>query len=360
MRIKQKKVVEIEREKKESQIISEHLPNNLNFSTPIIPNANTQGNKLIVGILDSNFLTHLDDLQKKYGDRILILDKNENNYTDHGELVLDTDSKNLDINDWNYYFTTNIPKGNTTYFENNIHGDFGLKKKGEGTLVLTGNNDFSKKSKVEEGIFEIYKTHIAGINIAKSGTLTLHNDAIVGYIKYDTGEENFSPVANEGKLKLTGNRTFVGEYQNNGGVLTLPQGAKLTVLKDANIDNLAITLEANKYISSVQEKAKILEAKTIVGEIGSVNINGMRIISLEKDQDKLVASIARENAVSYLGDADETSKNTAEKMEATLKELDEKYQKGLLTTDEKELGSTILTMSNDTFKTSTEIVSGEI
>lgn len=624
-----------ERERKESQIISERLPNNLNFSAPIIPNANTQGNELIVGILDSNFLTHRDDLQKKYGDRILILDKNENNYTDHGELVLstllegisptmvaaslsskydgqniikfslddykkildemkkgdsennkkvkifnqswgstflakdeqqiysnketfrtellkaismktlgdveeikksgqeslefyentvnnenglfiwangnldlngdtlsnaglqpaapwikkslekgwisvvgvdgsknnnnyfpkhlayagiaknwsisadgnagskygssfaaprvtnaaiqvaskfpwmtnndirmtlftttnmigvgngieeekryrdshadyqngwgvlntaralkgpgafwkdllDTDSKNLDINDWNYYFTANIPKGNTTYFENNIHGDSGLKKKGEGTLVLTGNNDFSKKSKVEEGTLEIYKTHIAGINIAKSGTLTLHNDAIVGYIKYDTGEENFSPVANEGNLKLTGNRAFVGEYQNNGGVLTLPQGAKLTVLKDANIDNLAITLEANKYISSVQEKAEILEAKTIVGEIDSININGMRTISLEKDQDKLVASIARENAVSYLGDADENSKNTAEKMEATLKELDEKYQKGLLTDNEKELGSTILSMSNDTFKTSTEIVSGEI
>ena len=162
------------------------------------------------------------------------------------------------------------------------------------------------------------------------------------------------------RLKLTGNRAFVGEYQNNGGTLTLPQVAKLTVLNDANINNLAVTLEANDYISSIQEKSEILEAKNIVGEIGNVNINGMRTVSLEKSQDKLVASIARENAVTYLGEAGESSKNTAEKMEATLKELDEKYQKGTLTTDEKELGNTILTMSNDTFKTSTEIVSGEI
>ena len=86
----------------------------------------------------------------------------------------------------------------------------------------------------------------------------------------------------------------------------------------------------------------------------------MRNISLEKTQNKLVATVSRENAIAYLGEAGESSKNTAEKIETVLKELDEKYQKGTLTPNEKELGNTILTMSNDTFKTSTEIISGEI
>ena len=276
------------------------------------------------------------------------------------ETLLRATPSNLDTTDWNYYFNANIPENTTSYFENNIHGDSGLKKKGKGTLVLTGDNNFWKKSKIEDGTLEIYRRHASGINIGKEGTLVLHNDSIVGYIQYSKDNEVFYPVANEGNLKLTGNRAFVGEYQNNGGTLTLPQGAKLTVLNDANINNLAVTLEANDYISSIQEKSEILEAKNIVGEIGNININGMRTVSLEKSQDKLVASIARENAVTYLGEAGESSKNTAEKMEATLKELDEKYQKGTLTADEKELGNTILTMSNDTFKTSTEIVSGEI
>ena len=55
----------------------------------------------------------------------------------------------------------------------------------------------------------------------------------------------------------------------------------------------------------------------------------MRNISLEKTQNKLVATVSRENAIAYLGEAGESSKNTAEKIETVLKELDEKYQKNL-------------------------------
>ena len=274
--------------------------------------------------------------------------------------LLEASPNNLDTNDWNYYFNANIPKNTISYFENNIHGDSGVKKKGEGTLVLTGDNNFWKKSKIEEGTLEIYKKHISGIDIKDKGTLVLHNDSVVGYIKYDDGEEKFSSVTNEGNLKLTGTRAFLGEYNNNGGTLTIPQGSKLTILNKANVNNLILNLEANNYISSNKENIEILEAKNITGDIEDININGMRNISLEKTQNKLVATVSRENAIAYLGEAGESSKNTAEKIETVLKELDEKYQKGTLTPNEKELGNTILTMSNDTFKTSTEIISGEI
>ena len=268
--------------------------------------------------------------------------------------LLEASPNNLDTNDWNYYFNANIPKNTISYFENNIHGDSGV------TLVLTGDNNFWKKSKIEEGTLEIYKKHISGIDIKDKGTLVLHNDSVVGYIKYDDGEEKFSSVTNEGNLKLTGTRAFLGEYNNNGGTLTIPQGSKLTILNKANVNNLILNLEANNYISSNKENIEILEAKNITGDIEDININGMRNISLEKTQNKLVATVSRENAIAYLGEAGESSKNTAEKIETVLKELDEKYQKGTLTPNEKELGNTILTMSNDTFKTSTEIISGEI
>lgn len=49
------------------------------------------------------------------------------------ETLLRASPKNLDTNDWNYYFNANIPKNTISYFENNIHGDSGVKKKGEGT-----------------------------------------------------------------------------------------------------------------------------------------------------------------------------------------------------------------------------------
>ena len=91
--IENPKIDEIEKPKLTNnyqQIITGVLPNLLVFSKPTIPQVDTKGENLIVGILDSNFLTHRNELEKKYGDKITILEKNENNYTDHGELVLDT------------------------------------------------------------------------------------------------------------------------------------------------------------------------------------------------------------------------------------------------------------------------------
>lgn len=277
------------------------------------------------------------------------------------QTLLAVDPKNLDNKDQKYYFNANIPKGSISYFENDIHGDSGLKKRGEGTLVLTGENKFTQKSKIENGTLEIYKTHGSGIDIEKNGTLILHNNSIVGYSKSEIGDEvKYSPVVNSGDLKLFGNKAFVGDYINKNGTLTIAQGSKLVVLNNANIDNLMVSLEANGYISANKENLEILEAKTISGNTSKAEIDGMRNITLTQNEDKLIASISRESAVNYLGEASLNSKETAKKIEATLKELDTKYQAGTLSKNDKELGTTILTMSSDQFKKSTEIVSGEI
>lgn len=72
------------------KVIKGTLTTSFNFSTPIIPKGETKGEELVVGVLDSDFLTHQDNLKKKYGDKIIILDKNERYYTDYGEIVLET------------------------------------------------------------------------------------------------------------------------------------------------------------------------------------------------------------------------------------------------------------------------------
>lgn len=86
----------------------------------------------------------------------------------------------------------------------------------------------------------------------------------------------------------------------------------------------------------------------------------MRDISWIKTGDKVAAHLSRENAVSYLGESGESSRETAKKMEATLEELDRKYQSNSLTEEEKKLGMSVLSMNVSDFKRSTEIVSGEI
>lgn len=277
------------------------------------------------------------------------------------KVLLETDYRNLDTTDWNYYFNANIPANTISYFENNIYGDSGLKKRGDGTLVLTGENKFDKKSKIEGGRLEIYKTHASGVDIGKSGTLVLHNDSVVGYYKSEIGnEEKLSAVINEGKLEVSGDRAFVGEYINKNGELNITQGNKLTVLNKANVENLVVNLDGNGYVPPTGAKEEILEAKNLVGNVSGINVDGMRNVALEKSGDKLVATVSRENAVTYLGEARTSSVDTAKKIENTLKELDERYENGTLDKNGEELGASILEMTTDEFKKTTEIVSGEI
>lgn len=252
-------------------------------------------------------------------------------------------------------FTANIPEGKTSYFENNIFGNAGLKKLGQGTLVLTGENTFSGKSKIESGSLEIYKKHYSGIDIEKNGTLVLHNNASVGF-----GDLYIpSIVTNGGTLNVVGKETYIENYKNDNGKINLKENSHLNI-KKADVENLHVNVYSENYVSPKEKKVELIKAEELVGNIKDVEINGMRKISLDRENNNLVASISRENAVEYLGNAPTNSKDTARKIEVTLKELDEKYNNGSISEDEKELGNGILSMSADKFKDATEIASGEI
>lgn len=87
--------------------------------------------------------------------------------------------------------------------------------------------------------------------------MVLYNDSVVGYNKSQIGqEEKYSPVTNEGNLKLTGNKAYVGKYINKNGKLTIPEKSKLVILKEADISNLVINLEAGEYISTEGKKLR--------------------------------------------------------------------------------------------------------
>lgn len=270
------------------------------------------------------------------------------------------ESKNWDSQ--GCYFNANIPKGTTSYFENDIYGDTGLKKSGEGTLVLTGNNEYTGKSKVENGSLEIYKRHRDGIDVEENGKLVLHNNSVVGYYQYDYGNfsKEYGTLLNKGKVELKGKEVYVGNFENKGGKLYINDGSHLNVLGKASIDSIQINIYSEEYPLPKGEKRDILVAKNIEGEVKSAEINGIRKVDIDKKDNKLVARISRENVVKYLGDAKENSIDTAKKIEATLEELDEKSTSRKLTENDKELGKTIVSMSVDDIKKTTEIVSGEI
>ena len=278
-------------------------------------------------------------------------------------VILDADiGNNLDSSDFGTYFNAKIPEGTKSYFENNIIGDSGLKKSGKGTLVLTGENSFAGKTKITDGAVEIYKSHTSGIDVEKDGILVLHNDAVVGYKKAEVEgwSDTYNTVLNGGEVDLTGKTAYVGEYKNNGGKLTVKEGANLNVLKKASLDGMSLNIISDEYSSEVGKKSEVIVAKEIEGNVADVKINGMRKASVEKEDNKLVAKVSRLNAVDYLGEVGESSKETVKKIENRLKELDEKAELSDLTVEEIDLGKSIVNMSVSNLKSSTEIVSGEI
>lgn len=278
--------------------------------------------------------------------------------------ILKADSSTLDISKGiTYYFNANIPTGKTSYFENIIYGDAGLKKRGGGTLILTEDNLYTKDSKLEEGTLEIYKKHLGGMDILQNGKLVLHNDARVGYRDDDSTlseEEKLKNVKNGGEIQLTGTTAYVGNYIDNSGTLTLKENSYLSVLGTANVTDTKINVVSDEYVTANGRENVVLKANSLYTSGVTGNSQGMKKVELTNNNNELVANITRENAVNYLGNSSESSLNTAKILEDALQDFDKKMEEGILSATEKSMGKSIISMSVPQLNTATEVMSGEI
>ena len=250
-------------------------------------------------------------------------------------------------------FNANVPSGTTSYFDNDIFGDGGLRKLGDGTLHLTGNNSFSGGSTVTAGTLEIHQIHSSPITVGTNGTLVLNPKAIVGYDSWawetidtvspekitDTGIK----VKNYGTVKFDGTTAIIGgDYVAYAGSDT-QVGFKnsVKVLGKIRIQNGNVSVLSNDYVSQ-NEKATIMQGKTFEGNIAKVETNGMRTANVEVKDGKVVATMSRQNPVEYVGEeALASTKNVAENVENVFQDLDRKVKEGTATKEELAMGATI-------------------
>ena len=269
-------------------------------------------------------------------------------------------------------FNANVPSGTTSYFDNDIFGDGGLKKLGDGTLHLTGNNSFSGGSTVTAGTLEIHQIHSSPITVGINGTLVLNPKAIVGYDSWAWETiDTVSPqkitdsglkVKNYGTVRFNGITAIIGgDYVAYAGSDT-QVGFKnsVKVLGKIRIQNGNISVLSNDYVSQ-NEKATIMQGKTFEGNIAKVETNGMRTANVEVKDGKVVATMSRQNPVEYVGEeALASTKNVAGNVENVFQDLDRKVKEGTATKEELAMGATIQNMERETFATASEMMSGEI
>lgn len=269
-------------------------------------------------------------------------------------------------------FNANIPAGKTSYFDNDIYGDGGLKKLGSGTLHLTGNNSFTGGSTVSAGTLEIHQVHASPITVGESGTLVLNPKAIVGYDSWaweTIGAINPQKITNNGlKVKNYGTVRFNGTTAIIGGDYVAYAGSNtqvgfknsVKVLGKIRIENGNISVLSNDYVTK-NEKSTIMEGKSFEGNIANVETNGMRTANVEVKDGKVVATLSRQNPSEYLGEnAEASSKNVAENVEKVFEDLDQKVMSGTATKEEVLMGATVQSMSTMGFTSATEMMSGEI
>ena len=269
-------------------------------------------------------------------------------------------------------FNAEIPAGKTSYFENKIFGSGGLVKSGDGTLHLTNDNSYAGGSIVNGGTLEIHKIHSSGVTVNAAGKLVLNPKALIGYSVFSNSIiETVNPqnittdtnLKNKGTVLVKGTTSIIGgDYiAYRGSTTTFDSGAKLNVLGNIKVEDAAVKVLSNNYVTKQGLSNTVMEGKTVEGNISNVETDGMRTANVEVQDGKVVATLSRQNPVEYLGaNAEVSSKNVAGNVENVFQDLDKKVLSGTATKEELTMGATLQSMSTMAFATATEMMSGEI
>ena len=233
-------------------------------------------------------------------------------------------------------FNANIPDNITSIFENDIAGNGGLEKSGNGRLILTGNNTYDGATEIRGGTLEIYGENASNIDIEQNGTLVTYPTTMIGKKNHDG---TFAPVSVQNSGGTFENRgsgaVITGDYNAGNGAVTKAEiGTKLTVKGTVNLSgNTALRQTmGNRYITVKGMTSTVIKAEGGVnGNFSKVETPEMIASSVKADDRKIDVTVSRKNVEEYISElpeADAMRKDVAENLEASFKKLDEEVEKG--------------------------------
>ena len=233
-------------------------------------------------------------------------------------------------------FNANIPDNITSIFENDIDGNGGLEKSGNGKLILTGNNTYDGATEIKGGTLEIYGENGSNIDIEQNGTLVTYPTTMIGK-KNRNG--TFTPISVQNSGGTFENRgsgaVITGDYNAGNGAVTKAEiGTKLTVKGRVNLngDTVLEQTMGNRYITAKGMTSTVIEAEGGVnGQFSKVEMPEMIAFSVNSDDNKVDVTVKRKNIEEYISElpeADAMRKDVAENLEASFKKLDEEVEKG--------------------------------
>ena len=231
-------------------------------------------------------------------------------------------------------FNANVTDG-TSIFENDIDGEGGLKKSGNGTLVLTGNNTYHGSTDIIGGTLEIYGENGSNIDISQNGTLITYPTTMIG-LRNSNGTISKINVQNDGgTFENRGSGAVItGDYiAGNGAVTKAEIGTKLKVNGVVNLNgNNTLQTLSNRYVTAKPLSSIVIEAeKGINGSFDKVETPELINGAVETADNKVNVKLNRKNVVDYvekIAESDEMQKNTAQNLETAFQDLDKNIENG--------------------------------
>ena len=221
----------------------------------------------------------------------------------------------------------NVPSGTESIFSNDISGDAGLIKNGDGTLILSGYSTFTGDTTVNSGKVQVNGALKSPLSIRSHAILATRNALI----------EN--DVTNAGTIENSGRTTFSGKYVSlKNSKMKTDTNSTLHVKGNVELNDLAVDIEAkdqngeDKYVTSKGVKTNVITSDgKIEGNIKSENDKSLINVDIKKNNNKITANLSRKNIEQYVNEtenSDEMQKNTAQNLEVAFQKLDQDIENG--------------------------------
>jgi autotransporter-associated beta strand protein len=213
----------------------------------------------------------------------------------------------------------------TSTFSNDISGDAGLVKSGNGTLILSGNNTYTGKNIVNAGVLKVNGQVISQVDIQSNGILSS-----------DGGTIKNNVVNYGGTLRNEGNGTTIhGNYLLSSEAVTEHEmGADFKVYGKVVLNNSRLYVKTPKtdknfftYINSTEGiSGKVLNASEgIENTFGSVIVPVLLNSEITQDTNNIELKITRKNVAEFSEaeyNSDSTRNSSSKNLEKVFQVLD--------------------------------------
>ena len=201
-------------------------------------------------------------------------------------------------------------------FSNNIGGDAGFIKQGNGTLVLGGYNTYTGDTKVENGKLYVTNNMTSRIINDASATTVLSGASVAS-------------VSNSGTLYSVGDNRVASLDSAPNSVVVADSDSRITVAEKSDLSNVNLKVNVDKYVTKEGETNDYIGGN-VENKYSSVSANGnYNVTNIEKGN----VNISRASMTNIVAEGQESSLNVASNLDNAFDVLDKEVKAGTANAD---------------------------